>query len=237
MYEGTSNHRIFFSKVEDGRWTTPDVVEFTRQQHGANPVFSPDEKRLYFHSCRPKPFHERFDNMSIWYVERAGAGWGEPVKLGAPINSGHSDGGPYLLADGTMYFSSNRPGGNGENDIYRSRFVNGRFAEPEHLDDSINTKDTEYSPCVAPDESYIVFSRYVEQPKGVRLFVSFRRPDGSWTPAVSMGEKIELCKKARIPGLSPDGKHLFFCAYQNRDVEVYWVDAAVIDLFRPGAPD
>jgi hypothetical protein len=136
-----------------------------------------------------------------------------------------------------MYFSSNRPGGNGENDIYRSRFVKGRFAAPEHLGDGINTKDSEYSPCVAPDESYIVFSRYVEQPKGVQLFVSFRRPDGSWTPAVSMGEKIELCKKARIPGLSPDGKYLFFCAYQNRDVEVYWVDAAVIDLFRPGAAD
>jgi hypothetical protein len=233
MYEGSSNHRIFFSKVEDGRWTTPEVVEFTRQQHGGNPVFSPDGKRLYFHSCRPKPFNERFGNMSIWYVERDGDGWGEPVKLGMPINSGHSDSSPYLLADGTIYFSSSRPGGNGENDIYRSRFVSGRFTAPEHLGGSINTKDSEFAPCVALDESYMVLSRYSEQPKGVQLYVSFRRPDGSWTAAAPMGARIELCKKARLPGLSPDGKYLFFCAYQNRDVEVYWVDAVVINIFKP----
>lgn len=237
LYDGTRNHRIFYSRVEDARWTAPAILDFTESLHGANPVLSPDNSRLYFHSCRPKPFEERFDSMRIWYSERTDAGWAEPVRLGQPINSGHSDGGPYFSADGTMYFSSNRPGGVGGTDIYGSRCVDGRFLEPENLGSAVNTEHNEYSPCLSADGSYILFSRFVERPKGVQIFVSFRLPGGSWTEAVPMAREVPLCGKARLPGLSPDGRYMFFCAYQGGDVDVYWVDAGVIDLLRPDGPD
>ena len=237
LHEGTRNHRIFSSRLEDGHWTAPAVLDFTTSLHGGNPVLSPDNRRLYFHSCRPKPFEERFDSMHIWYAERTDTGWGEPVKLGEPINSGHSESGAYFLADGTLYFSSNRPGGFGGTDIYRSSCVDGRFLEPENLGRGINTEHDEYSACLAADGSYILFSRFVEQPKGVQIFISFHLPDGFWTEAEPMGSDVPLCLKARLPGLSPDGQYMFFCAYQGGDVDVYWVDASVVDPFRPESSD
>ena len=97
MYEGESNQRIFFMKLENGKWTSPEILDFTKIFHGGGPVFSLDEKQLYFYSCRPKAFKERFDNLHIWYVEKTNTGWGEPVKMSQPINSVKSESNPTLL--------------------------------------------------------------------------------------------------------------------------------------------
>jgi len=132
-----------------------------------------------------------------------------------------------------MYFNSERNGGKGGSDIYFSKFEEGQFTEPENIGAAINTKDTEYAPCIAPDESYLIFSRYTENPKGVQLYISFHRSDGSWTKAEKMSKKNKLFERARFPGLSRDGKYLFFCAYANRDVEIYWVDAKIIEELKP----
>jgi len=233
MYEGESNQRIFFMKLENGKWTPPEILNFTKKFHGGGPVFSLDEKRLFFYSCRPKPFKERFDNLHIWYVEKTNTGWTEPVKMSQPVNSEKSESNPTFTPEGTMYFDSKREGGKGKADIYRSQFINGKFKKPQNLGEAINTEDTEYAPCIAPDESYLVFSRYTENPKGVQLYISFHRSDGSWTKAVKMSEKNKLFGKARFPGLSPNGKYLFFCAYANRDVEIYWVNTKIIEEFKP----
>ena len=233
MYEGEPNQRIFFMEFEDGKWTQPEILDFTKKIHGGGPIFSFDEKRLYFYSCRPKPFKERFDNLHIWYVDKTNTGWSELVKMSQPINSVKSESNPDFTPEGTMYFDSKRSGGKGGSDIYLSKYAEGQFTEPENLGEAINTKDTEYAPCIAPDESYLVFSRFTENPKGVQLYISFCRPDGSWTKARKMSKRNKLFGKARFPGLSPDGKYLFFCAYANRDVEIYWVDAKIINELKP----
>ena len=144
-----------------------------------------------------------------------------------------SESNPCFTNEGTMYFDSKREGGRGGSDIYRSVSINGQFMKPENIGDAINTKDTEYAPCIAPDESYIIFSRYTESPKGVQLYISFRQSGGLWTEAIKMSKRNKLFGKARFPGLSPDGKYLFFCGYKNQDVEIYWVDAKIIHELRP----
>jgi hypothetical protein len=233
IYEGESNQRIFFMKLEDGKWTKPEIIHFTRKFHGGGPVFSLNEKRLFFYSCRPRPFKERFDDLHIWYVDKTDTGWSEPVKMSQPINSENSESNPAFTSKGIMYFDSKRSGGEGGSDIYFSKYEKGQFTEPENLGVAVNTEDTEYAPCIAPDESYLIFSRYTENPKGVQLYISFSQPDGSWTKAEKMSEKNKLFGRARFPGLSPDGKYLFFCAYANRDVEIYWMDEKIIEELTP----
>ena len=50
---------------------------------------------------------------------RLDAGWATPVNLGAPINVPEDDGAPALAKDGrTLYFDSDRPGGQGGRDLY-----------------------------------------------------------------------------------------------------------------------
>ena len=62
-----------------------------------------------------------------------------PRHLGAPINSPGAEWFPTLAADGTLYFGSDREGGNGGTDLWRSRLVDGKYAQPENLGDAINS--------------------------------------------------------------------------------------------------
>lgn len=76
-----------------------------------------------------------------------------PVKkLSAEVGAGH----PCLSSDGkTMYFSSDRPGGFGGADLYRTTLdENGKWTEPENLGSKINTKGDELYPTINGDFFY-----------------------------------------------------------------------------------
>jgi Tol biopolymer transport system component len=174
------------------------------------------------------------DSINIWYVERDGVHWSDPKKLNSVINTDESyTSSPSFASDGTMYFNSRRDDGHGKGDMYCSKFENGQPTSPINLGQNVNTEDNEYGGCIAPDGSYLLFSRFTENPKGVDIYISFKKRDGSWTEACAMGDTIGLCKKARFPGISPDGKYVFFCATRDRDVKVYWVDASIIEKLKP----
>jgi tricorn protease-like protein len=211
------------SKYVDKRWTEPRVVPFSGKFWDDSPVFSPDGKRLYFHSGRPE---QGFDYVNLWYVQKFENGFGEPQKMGPPVNPGT---GASFSEEGTLYFTSRREGGVGKGDIYRSPLTEGKYKTVEHLGEEINTEHSEYSPCIASDESYLLFTRYVEEPRSVSIYVSFRNEDGSWTEAKNMGESIEIFKESRFPSLSHDTKYLFFEAEVNDTTDIYWVDSRIIE--------
>jgi len=230
---GPSKQRIFYMTSRDGQWTPPAFAPFWHDRHGGGPRFSPDGQRLYFYSKHPESHLAENEFMNIWYLEKTEHEWGIPQKLPAPVNSGKSEASPSFTNDGMMYFCSARDGGFGKDDIYCSRFEHGQFVEPVNLGQAINTGEVEFGCCIAPDGSYLLFSRYIENPKGVSIYLSFKKPDGSWTVAQELSETIELCEKARFPGLSPDGKYLFFTATRDKDVKIYWVDARIIEELKP----
>src|SRR5690242_1528769 len=76
----------------------------------------------------------KFRPWRIWMVERQGLGWGEPKPLPAPVNAPERawNFGASVTNDGTIYFSSSRAA-DGHLHIYRSRRVDGKYAEPEML--------------------------------------------------------------------------------------------------------
>jgi Tol biopolymer transport system component len=230
---GPRKQRIFFMKLSDGCWTEPEIVSFWKDRHGGGPVFTPDGKRLVFYSTYPESHLAGEEFMNIWFIERLDSGWGKPKKMNAIINTDKGESSPSFTNEGSIYFNSGCDGGMGKADIYYSEYINGQFVEPRNLGEAINTINAEYGGCISPDESYIMFSRYTEDPNGVSIYISFRKSNGTWTKAQNMGDKIKLCKKGRFPGISPDGKYVFFCAYEDRDVEIYWVDAKIIDQFKP----
>jgi Tol biopolymer transport system component len=47
-----------------------------------------------------------------------------------------------------------------------------------------------------------------------------------------MGDKINSSGYDTCPMLSPDGKYLFFTRNINRNGDIYWVDAKVIETFK-----
>ena len=168
---------------------------------------------------------------------------GEPEHLGWTVNSDKWERGPCISANGNLYFTSNRvqyddPTGN--NDIFVSEFVDGEYKEPRGLGPVINTSDARDSfPFIAPDESYIIFSRDSRRFDAEgnitsgdrRLMISFKDEDGAWQDALEMGP---LFYKTRFPSVSPDGKYLFFTKYtQGSNEDFYWVDAKIIKELKP----
>ena len=164
--------------------------------------------------------------MGHLYVEKAGAGWSEAINIGPPVNSDVDEYYVSLTKDGTIYFASNRAGGLGSFDIYKSELVDGHYAKPENLGTTINTKYLEHDPFIAPDESYLLFTS-VDRPGGFGsgdLYISTRRKDGTWTEAKNLGKAFNTNGYDFCPIVSPDGKYFFF----TRKGDIYWVSIEAI---------
>jgi len=123
------------------------VVEFSGQYGDFDPFISPDGAQLFFSSNRPAPGKAKND-FDLWVVKKTGAGWSAPTNLGADVNTESQEYYPSVSNAGTVYFSSNREGGKGSGDIYRSRLVNGKYSKPENLGEEINSKFFEGDPYI-----------------------------------------------------------------------------------------
>jgi hypothetical protein len=129
--------------------------------------------------------------------------------------------------EGDLFFTSRLTGCE---DIYFSRYVDGQYIKPERLSDSINTADfCETTPYIAPDSSYLIFSRWDQEDHGanMKLYISFAGGDGGWMEAVP----VEQIWYGLCPVVSPDGKFLFFLSSPH---SVSWMSTDFIDEMRSG---
>ncbi len=210
-----------FMMQQNDRWTSPLPAPFVSPQNDCDPIFSHDGRRLYFISTRPKKDGAASRDWDIWYVEKRGADWSDPINIGPPVNSDEDEYYVSLTKDETIYFASNRSGGLGSFDIYRSRFVDGHYAMPENLGPAVNTKYLEHDPFISPDESFLLFTS-VDRPEGFGtgdLYISTRKKDGTWSEAENLGKAFNTSGYDFCPIVSPDGKYFFF----TRKGDIYWV--------------
>jgi pimeloyl-ACP methyl ester carboxylesterase/Tol biopolymer transport system component len=214
---------IYVTKCVDGTWTDPEVVPFVQNRMSFEPRVTPDGSRLYFTWEKPVPGQEGF-GMNIWYVERKGEGWGNPVNPGRFLNPDKAMCVSVTL-DGTLY-TSDISGGPGTEGIAVAKLVNGKYKSLDRLPAPVNVGAQDMYPHVAPDESYLIFASRRQSPRSSSgLFVSFRNADRAW------GEPraIDLGFQAGLPFVSPDGKYLFFTAGERGKSDIYWVEARFLE--------
>ncbi len=207
-------------------WTAPQI-----SRYDSSPVFSPDGKRLYY-----LPFgEENGEKDGPHFVEKEGDHWGSPIcmdlikrfpEIKAVYN--HS-----FTNNGTLYFLGYAEGYWNNFGIYRSELIDGKYAQPELLPASINIPGNirNWTPFIAPDESYLLFSssRCKDKTDTGDIYISFRNSDGSWTNPIYLDDKVNSNLAERFPSLSPDGKYLFFTRWYGRsNEEVMWVSADFI---------
>jgi hypothetical protein len=114
---------------------------------------------LYFHSDRIGGYGQ----WDLWVTTRASVNdeWGAPVNLGPTINAPASDSCPGISPDGLLlFFSSDRPGGSGDFDMYVARRATKRdpWGPPMNLGPIVNGTSGEFSPRVSFDGSMFYFN-------------------------------------------------------------------------------
>jgi hypothetical protein len=218
-------YTIVYSELREGKWSRPRTAPFSGHYSDADIVFAADGRRAYFVPARPVNGQPRED-MEIWTIERdAGGKWGEPRPV-PELSSPTDEWFPNLTADGTIYFGSDRPGGVGGTDIWRARFVNGKFAAPENLGAPVNSKGDEIEPFISADEqTLIVAARNRGDAVGAYdLYIAQRRGE-RWDPPHHPGPPINSTGWDFAPRLSPDGKIFIFTS--NRGFGSQGLDRAL----------
>jgi hypothetical protein len=201
-------YTIFLSRAAGGRWTAPEVAPFSGTWRDFDPVLSPDGRELFFVSDRPLGGEPGRD-YNLWVLTRTASGWSAPRPLAAPINGAGSAHFASATRDGTLYFTSTRPGNLGGADVWRARRLDGgRYAEPENLGPPINGRDwTNLEAFVAPDESFLLVSAFGHDDSlgDSDLYVSYRR-GGVWRPLQNLGPTINSPARDYSPRVVPGNR-------------------------------
>ncbi len=150
----------------------------------------------------------------------------EPVNLGAPINTSFDEGLPSISSDGlTLYFSSSRPGGSGENDIWAAQRTSTRdeWGAAVNLGTSVNSSDMDLWPSVSADTLTLYF--YSLRPGGYGSGDIWQtvRPtvNDPWGPAENLGVFVNSSTDEGGPWISTDGLELYFSSDRSGDYDLY----------------
>ena len=144
--------------------------------------FGPDQRTLIMALDRDSSIGGA--DLYISFLDEAKNEWTKPLWLGDIVNSVENEITPYLSSDNkTLYFSSDRPGGYGELDVYRSVRVGDswtNWTKPENIGPEINRRGrTSYFTIDAKGEyAYFVWRKDVQSQTDIyrlRLPPSFSR--------------------------------------------------------------
>ncbi len=209
VYWSSQESKIYTMRLENGYWTKPATIAFSASMTDyRDPFISPAGNQLFFLSKGKLPNSQLPEKENIWFVERVGQGWGEPQPLPEEVNARDLHWSISAAANGNLYYGIIE---NDIVDIYLARYVDGQYVQSERLSDSINTKQLEMTPYIAPDESYLIFSRSKDTSSYSKLYISYADQNGDWGEPLLIDRVTDgLC-----PTVSPDGKYLFFLSSPN----------------------
>lgn len=127
--------------------------DINTQYHESTVAITPDGKRIYFdrnnyYNGKFKKGEDGVNQLNIYYADLVAGEWKEIKPVPFNIDN-YSTGHPALSPDGnTLYFTSDRPGGKGQTDIYSVAIAkDGSFGPVRNVTD-INTEGREMFPFV-----------------------------------------------------------------------------------------
>lgn len=205
---------LYISALKDGKWGVatrmPEPVN-SNDNDGAQCI-SQDGRIMFFTACNRQDGGGRCD---LYMCVNKNGKWSKPRNMGSTVNSEAWEGQPTFAIDGkTLYFVSNRKGGYGGMDIWKTTFESGRWTTPENLGPTINTKYDEMSPFIHFDDRTLYFSS--NRPEGMGgfdLFVSNRNSDGGdWGKPQNLGYPINTEGDDNNLIVSADGRTAIFAS-------------------------
>ncbi len=209
---------IYVSKKINGVWgqaqSISDNINSAKYNEGTCSI-SADGKTLAFAICGGPNRTDKDCDLYISY--KNGDIWSVPANMGENVNSPAWDSQPSLSGDGkTIYFSSKRKGGFGEEDIWMTQCdLNGRWSTPVNMGDLINSKGREVAPFIHPSLTTLYFSSDYHPGFGsFDLFVSFR-DSVNWSEPRNLGFPINSHLDESAIFITSDCKKAYFSAEEQ----------------------
>lgn len=113
--DGWVKLKILRAKRDGDQWGDATDLPFNGDDfETCHPSLTADGDRLYFASDRPGGL----GGLDIYYVDKMGDEWGDPINLGPEVNTEGDDVFPFIHADGHLFFSTGNRDGLGGLDIY-----------------------------------------------------------------------------------------------------------------------
>ena len=227
---------LYMSSKVNGQWTPATRMPSPLNSDGNEGAecISQDGRVMFFTACERKGGAGSCD---LYLCTRSGDKWSAPRNLGNPVNTGGWETQPSFSIDGrTLYFASNRPGGKGGNDIWKTVLMdNGRWSKPINLGDSINTPGDERCPFIHYDDQTLYFASNGHVGMGdMDIFYSRKINDSTWSKPVNIGYPINTKGEDASLIVSPSGKTAIFTS--DRDGGFGSLDLYQFELYKEAQP-
>lgn len=189
--EGFYDEDIYVSFKKGNSWTEGKNIgePINEKGHDATISLSADGKTLYLYR------HKKDGGLFVTKFDPEGKKWREPKQLSKPLKSKYWEASICVSEDGlTGFFSSDRPGGMGGQDLYkvtRKKENSDNWSDPENLGPRINTPFDEDAPYFHPDGKTLYYSCNGSNSQGgFDIFVTELDSSGNWLPPLNMGAPL-----------------------------------------------
>lgn len=197
--------------LTDSKWSAPCRYDYSTRKnsmHDACVSLSFDGKTI---------FNYRGDNNGDLYTASIVDGkWTKTVPLKG-INTKYREDHIALTHDGkTAYFISDRPGGQGGKDLWKSNLIaDNEWSAPENLGPTVNTPYDEEGVFIHPDGKTIYFSSRGHNTMGGFDIFETTFEDGKWSQPLNMGYPTNSPDDDVFFILSSDGKTAYLSSVKE----------------------
>ncbi|MBI3511346.1 MAG: PD40 domain-containing protein [Bacteroidetes bacterium] len=240
---GSASYREVFTeskKQSNGEFDAGEFLDdpFNKNPNEGGPTLTIDNKHLFYTITKDTPDGPNTDIYTSDFVDGA---WTEIRSIGEKVNDPiWWDSQPTVSADGnTLYFASNRPGGQGGIDIWvTKKNTEGEWGVPVNAGPVINTQFDEKSPFIHSDSQTLYFSSNGHPGVGgYDIFYSRSDAKGNWQTPVNLGLPINTTGDDLGFFVSTDGKTGFFCSNAQINGQVGGWDVYQFELYPEARPE
>jgi outer membrane protein OmpA-like peptidoglycan-associated protein len=199
-----NQEQIMLVKKEGGSWLAPEPLKVSNFNAGTAGMSADGQQMIIYLQ----------DNTggNLYLLQRKGDSWGRPLEMPGDLNSRYQETTASITPDGkTIYFASNRPGGRGGMDIYKTELQpNGTWGRAQNLGPEINTEADEDAPFIHPDGRTLFFTSNGKRSMGGNDVFRSNLIAGKWSTPENMGYPINTPANESYFTLTADGSRAYF---------------------------
>lgn len=204
---------VYISYRNGDSWSAAQSIgsSINSNGHEASIGLSVDGQELYI-------YKDDAGDGNIYVSKLNGKEWSVPRKLTDFVNSKKHEASASISPDGnTLYFSSEREGGLGGHDIYRSvKLPNGEWSKPTNLGPTINTPYDDDAPSLQADGVTLYFSSKGHNTiGGYDIFFSTFVEEFGWTKPINVGYPVNTTDDDTYYVPTADNKHAYYSSFKN----------------------